>query len=80
MLAICAADAADEPPQAGLIKLTVNEVRRLINTFIIRPIHELAHRLRWSQWRRPIKPEPDEPTTNNASTPNFNHDPERRLP
>ncbi|MGW5667378.1 IS701 family transposase [Micromonospora sp. NPDC003776] len=52
VLAICAADAADEPLQKGLIKLTVNEVRRLINAFIIRPIHELAHRLRWSQWRR----------------------------
>ncbi|RZU74913.1 SRSO17 transposase [Micromonospora kangleipakensis] len=52
VLAICAADAADEPPQSGLIKLTVNEVRRLINTCTIRPIHELAHRLRWSQWRR----------------------------
>lgn len=49
VLAIC---AADELPQSGLIKLTVNEVRRLINAFIIRPIHELAHRLRWSQWRR----------------------------
>jgi SRSO17 transposase len=52
VLAICAADAADEPLESGLIKLTVNEVRRLINTFIIRPIHQLAHRLRWSQWRR----------------------------
>ncbi|WP_434971569.1 IS701 family transposase [Micromonospora peucetia] len=53
VLAICAADAADHnPADTGLIKLTVNEVRRLINACIIRPISNLAHRLRWSQWRR----------------------------
>jgi SRSO17 transposase len=53
VLAICAADAAhDDPADTGLIKLTVNEVRRLINACIIRPISDLAHRLRWSQWRR----------------------------
>ena len=54
VLAICAADAAtgDRRPDTGLIKLTVNEVRRLINTFIIRPISDLAHRLHWSHWRR----------------------------
>ncbi|MGR6320032.1 hypothetical protein Q2K19_25715 [Micromonospora soli] len=52
-LAICAADAAgNEPDDPDLIPLTVNEVRRLINTFIIGPIRGLAHRLRWSQWRR----------------------------
>jgi hypothetical protein len=27
-----------------------------------------------------IKPEPDGPTTHDASTSNFSHDPERRLP
>jgi SRSO17 transposase len=53
VLAICAADAArHDPADAGLIKLTVNEVRRLINACTIRPITDLAHRLRWSQWRR----------------------------
>ncbi|WP_141725486.1 IS701 family transposase [Micromonospora pallida] len=56
VLAICAADTAgkadDDPGRTGLIKLTVNEVRRLINAFIIRPISDLAHRLRWSQFRR----------------------------
>ncbi|MER7333652.1 MULTISPECIES: hypothetical protein [unclassified Micromonospora] len=30
----------------------VNDVRHLINLFIIRPISELAHRLHWSGWRR----------------------------
>jgi len=58
VLAICVADAAardpdqTRPTDIGLIKLTVNEVRRLINTFIIRPISDLAHRLHWSQFRR----------------------------
>ncbi|MFU8855233.1 IS701 family transposase, partial [Micromonospora sp. SL1-18] len=41
VLAICAADAAHhDPADAGLIKLTVNEVRRLINACIIRPISD----------------------------------------
>ncbi|MEH0841445.1 IS701 family transposase [Micromonospora sp. CPCC 205711] len=53
VLAICAADAAhQDPADTGLIKLTVNEVRRLINVCIIRPLSNLAHRLHWSQWRR----------------------------
>jgi SRSO17 transposase len=59
VLAICAADAAnqhdthpDQPNDKKLIRLTVNEVRRLINTLIIQPIRDLAHRLRWSHWRR----------------------------
>ncbi|WBB88732.1 IS701 family transposase [Verrucosispora sp. WMMC514] len=53
VLAICAADAAtDASTDHGLIKLTVNEIRRLINACIIRPITDLAHRLHWSGWRR----------------------------
>ncbi|HEX8768259.1 MAG TPA: IS701 family transposase [Jatrophihabitans sp.] len=54
ILAICAADAAGDTGSAdsGLIPLTVNEIRRLINTFLIDPIRDLAHRLHWSHWRR----------------------------
>ncbi|MFY1597092.1 IS701 family transposase [Micromonospora sp. WMMD737] len=56
VLAICAADAAahetDARTDTGLIRLTVNEIRRLINTCIIRPISDLTHRFHWSQWRR----------------------------
>ncbi|MBQ0907064.1 IS701 family transposase, partial [Micromonospora sp. U21] len=53
VLAICAADAAaDNPADTGLIKLTVNEIRRLINTLVLKPIRDLTHRLRWSDWRR----------------------------
>ena len=36
----------------NLIALTVNEIRRLINLLIILPARDLAHRLRWSLWRR----------------------------
>ena len=55
VLAICAANAAHDtgdPPHTDLIRLTVNEIRRLINTLIIDPIRDLAHRLHWSHWRR----------------------------
>ena len=56
VLAICTADArqpgSQQPTSAELITLTVNEVRRLINTLIIQPIRDLAHRLHWSHWRR----------------------------
>ncbi|MEU7794851.1 IS701 family transposase [Micromonospora tulbaghiae] len=53
VLAICAADAThDQPSDTKLIALTVNEVRRLINACIIRPMSDLSHRLNWSGWRR----------------------------
>ena len=53
VLAICAADAAtNDPPETGLLKLTINEVRRLMNTLLIRPLRSLTHCLHWSQWRR----------------------------
>ncbi len=55
VLTICAADAAsepDEPVKQPMIALTVNEIRRLINMLVIQPIRDLAHRLRWSAWRR----------------------------
>jgi SRSO17 transposase len=50
VLTICAA-AADRADTA-LIKVTVNEIRRLINACIIRPSSNLTHRLHWSGWRR----------------------------
>jgi SRSO17 transposase len=54
VLAICAADSRDrdDPRRQTMIELTVNEIRRLINTLIIQPIHDLHHRLHWSGWRR----------------------------
>ncbi|WFF10165.1 hypothetical protein O7622_05610 [Micromonospora sp. WMMD1076] len=80
VLAICAADADDDSTDTGLIKLTVNETRRLINTLVLRPIRDLTHRLRWSDWRRRHQAEPAKPTTPDASTSNTSHSPERRLP
>lgn len=52
ILAICAAATPQPREQTDVIRLTVNEIRRLINALIITPIHGIAHRLRWSQWRR----------------------------
>lgn len=54
ILAICTADTgtADEPEHPDLIKLTVNEIRRLINVLLIQTTRSIAHRLRWSRWRR----------------------------
>ncbi|MEO3928586.1 IS701 family transposase [Micromonosporaceae bacterium B7E4] len=53
VLGICAANATnDDSTDTELIKLTVNEIRRLINACIIHPTNDLAHRLRWSGWRR----------------------------
>ncbi|MFC7549985.1 IS701 family transposase [Plantactinospora sp. GCM10030261] len=54
ILAICTADTgtADEAEHPDLIRLTVNEIRRLINIFLIQPTRSIAYRLRWSRWRR----------------------------
>jgi SRSO17 transposase len=55
VLAICTADSRDrnaDPARQAMIELTVNEIRRLINTLIIEPVRDLIHRLHWSGWRR----------------------------
>lgn len=54
ILAICTTQtaAADKPEHPDMIRLTVNEIRRLINVFLIRPTRSIAYRLRWSHWRR----------------------------
>jgi SRSO17 transposase len=61
ILALCAADStpADQPDpnsrehpcRPTLIPLTVNELRRLFNTFFA-TTHTIAHQLHWSTWRR----------------------------
>ncbi|MFI7072617.1 hypothetical protein [Micromonospora sediminicola] len=80
VLGICAADAAENPADTGLIKVTVNEVRRLINACFIRRISDVAHRLHWSGWRRRHQARARRAHYNAASTSNFNHEPERRRP
>jgi SRSO17 transposase len=54
ILAICTAEArtADEPEHPDMIPLTINEIRRLINVLLIQATRSVAHRLRWSRWRR----------------------------
>ena len=52
ILAICAAATPRPPEHSDVIRLTVNEIRRLINVLVITPTRSIAHRLRWSLWRR----------------------------
>ncbi|WP_327177754.1 IS701 family transposase [Streptomyces sp. NBC_01335] len=52
-LAVVRADEhARHPAPDGLIPLTCNEIQRLFITLAVRPVHEVAHRLAWSAWRR----------------------------
>jgi hypothetical protein len=41
-----------DPPPPALIPLTCNEVSHLLVGLAARPLGHLAHRLRWSLWRR----------------------------
>jgi hypothetical protein len=41
-----------QPPPAGLIPLTRNEIARLAAALIIQPVRDARYRLRWSTWRR----------------------------
>ncbi|MGW1659137.1 IS701 family transposase [Streptomyces atratus] len=51
-LAVTAAtEHRDRPAPDGLIPLTNNEIQHLFAA-LISPVHDLAHRLRWSHWRR----------------------------
>jgi SRSO17 transposase len=54
VLALSTTGPTDESDSGDpdMIPLTINEIRRLINTLIIQPIRDHAHRLRWSRWRR----------------------------
>lgn len=53
ILTICAADTnrRDDHAQPDAIRLSVNEIRRLINILIPHPAGSPAHRLHWSDWR-----------------------------
>ncbi|MFB7056064.1 IS701 family transposase [Streptomyces vinaceus] len=52
-LAVVRADEhARHPAPNELIPLTCNEIQRLFTTLVARPMHDAAHRLRWSAWRR----------------------------
>lgn len=52
-LAVVRADEhARHPGPADLIPLTCNEIQRLFTTLVVQPLHDAAHRLGWSDWRR----------------------------
>jgi SRSO17 transposase len=51
-LTIAAAAEHAQPPPAGLIPLTRNEVARLAATLTIQPARDTRRHLRWSLWRR----------------------------
>ncbi|MFI9580480.1 hypothetical protein ACIHCQ_01190 [Streptomyces sp. NPDC052236] len=54
ILAICAAEATstEQTEDQDMIRLTVNEIRRLINVFRDQPARSTSYRLHWSGWRR----------------------------
>jgi SRSO17 transposase len=51
-LAIVTVTARSKPCPAGLIPLTLNEIRHLYNAFVVTPAANILHVLRWSLWRR----------------------------
>ena len=52
-LAVVRADEhARQSAPNGLITLTCNEIQRLSITLVIRPVHDAAQQLGWSDWRR----------------------------
>jgi hypothetical protein len=62
------------PSPSGLIGLTCNEVQHLLATLHARPAGDLAHRLRWSLWRRRHQAAPAPATTNDKPTNHEDHD------
>ena len=51
-LTVAAAAEHAQPPPAGLIPLTRNEIARLTAALITPPPRDACYRLRWSAWRR----------------------------
>ncbi|MER6618691.1 IS701 family transposase [Streptomyces xantholiticus] len=52
-LAVVRADEhTRRPGPANLIPLSCNEICRLFITLVVQPVHDTAHRLGWSDWRR----------------------------
>ncbi|MFJ9417597.1 hypothetical protein ACIRPT_25980 [Streptomyces sp. NPDC101227] len=51
-LAVVRADEGARHVPDDLIPLTCSEIARLFITLIAQRVHDTAHRLRWSHWRR----------------------------
>ncbi|MFF4796366.1 DUF6069 family protein [Streptomyces sp. NPDC001276] len=43
---------ARNPAPDALVPLSCNEIQRLFITLVVQPLHDIAHRLGWSDWRR----------------------------
>ncbi|WP_453086941.1 hypothetical protein [Streptomyces olivochromogenes] len=52
VLAVVCADEHTRPAPDDLIPLTCNEIQHLLATLVVPPLSNVAHRLRWSEWRR----------------------------
>lgn len=53
LLAVVRADEhTRRPARDALIPLTCNEIQRLFIALVVQPVHDVAHRLGWSAWRR----------------------------
>jgi hypothetical protein len=44
--------SASRETTTSLCRVSCNESQRLFITVVIRPVHDTAHRLNWSHWRR----------------------------
>jgi hypothetical protein len=52
LVVAAATERAQHPAPPGAIELTCNEVQHMFAALACRPAGDLAHRLRWSWWRR----------------------------
>lgn len=52
LAAVRADEHARHPAPEELIPLTCNEIQRLFVALVVRPVHDAAHWLGWSDWRR----------------------------
>ena len=53
LLAVVRADEhTRNPAPANLVPLSCNEIQRLFIALVVPPLHDVAHRLGWSDWRR----------------------------
>lgn len=51
-LAVVRADEHARHPAPDALTPLTNQIQRLFITVVIRPVHDTAHRLSWSYWRR----------------------------
>jgi hypothetical protein len=74
ILTVIAARERDHHTTADqtLIRLTLNEIRRLFTKLITNTVHPISHWLAWSHWRRNTKHAPGPATTAAAPSQSIN--------